>query len=87
MRRRKSPFLPLALARLGMASAETILHRSALMARGACSPAEYWRMVAEKQTAAWLTAAALARGQTNAATLLAPWSKRAAANARRLRGK
>jgi hypothetical protein len=85
--RHRSPALPLLFARLTMASAETILRRSALMAQGLCSPTEYRRMVAEKQKAARSTAAALLRGRTSVAGLLAPWHSAAAANAKRLRRK
>jgi hypothetical protein len=84
-RRPRRPALPVLFARLVAASAETIWRRTLLMARGQCSPAEYRRMVKEKQAATRLTAVALMHGQTDAATLLLPWHKRAAANAKRLR--
>jgi len=45
-RKRKSP-LPLLLAELSFASWETIHRRTLMMARGACSPAEYSRMIGE----------------------------------------
>jgi hypothetical protein len=72
-------------AGLAASSAETILRRTLMMARGTCSPAEYRRMVAEKQAAARQTGLALLRGTTDAASLLAPWAQRTAANAKRLR--
>jgi hypothetical protein len=84
-RHSRRPALPVLFARLAAVSAETIWRRTLLMARGQCSPAEYRRMVEEKQAAARLTAAALMHGQTDAAKLLLPWHKRAAANAKRLR--
>jgi hypothetical protein len=86
-RRRSTTSIPLMFAGLAAASAETIMRRTLMMARGTCSPAEYRRMVGEKQAAALATGRALMRGTTDAATLLAPWSKRAGANAKRLRRK
>lgn len=86
MRKKHPPSSTLSLlARLTAASAETIYRHYLLMARGRCSPAEYRRMVREKQEAAGQTAAALLRGQTDAAELLLPWQRRASANAKRLR--
>jgi len=87
-RKRKSP-LPLLLAELSFASWETIHRRTLMMARGACSPAEYSRMIGEKIAAATQTAAAFTRARRTPklATLLGPWHKRATANARRLRRK
>jgi hypothetical protein len=70
-----------------MASAETILRRLALIGQGLCSPNEYRRMVVEKQKAVRSNAAALLRGRSSLARLLAPWHRAAAANARRLRRK
>jgi hypothetical protein len=88
--RRKMPaVLPLMMTELALASWQTIAHRSLMMARGSCSPAEYSRMVLEKMSAATRSASALARsGQAPTWTaLLAPWHVRAKANARRLRRK
>lgn len=84
-RRRRTQSLPLLFAGLAASSAETILRRTVMMARGTCSPAEYRRMVAEKQAAMRATGLALMRGTTDVASLLAPWSQRAGANAKRLR--
>jgi hypothetical protein len=85
MRRRRAKALPMMMmAELAFASWETIMRRSLLMARGACSPAEYQRMVAEKMRAATLSATAMAGKRGNRA-ILAPWHSRATANAKRLR--
>ncbi len=86
--RRKNAFaLPLMMGQLGLASFEVIARRTAMMSSGACSPAEYRRMVREKMAAAAATAALLARtgGRASATSLLAPWHRKATANARRLR--
>lgn len=90
MRRRKpgSAFaLPTMMAELGFASFEVIARRSLLMATGACSSAEYQRMVHEKMAAATSTTLSLASsgGFASASSLLAPWHSRATANAKRLR--
>jgi hypothetical protein len=87
-RKPKTP-LPLLLAELTLASWETIQHRTHMMMRGTCSPAEYSRMISEKMAAATRTASTLAcaRKTPQLATLLAPWHKGATANARRLRRK
>ena len=87
MRRRakNSSFgLPMTVARLTAASWETILRRSLLMTQGTCSPAEYWRMTAEKVAAMQTSTSALLRGKGQAA-MLAPFVSRARANAKRLR--
>jgi hypothetical protein len=83
---RRSRPLPLVMAELMMASWETIARRSLMMVQGTCSPAEYRRMAIEKAAALQQSAIAVmsGRGQTAA---LAPWHKRATANAWRLRGK
>ena len=88
MPKRKTP-LPFLLAELTFASWETINRRALMMMRGACSPAEYSRMISEKIAAATHTASALARAKEppKLGTLLTPWHKRATANARRLRRK
>jgi hypothetical protein len=74
------------LAELGFASWATIAHRTALMAKGACSPAEYSRMVLEKAAAYRQSAALVVRrkGNPSLTSVIAPWHKRATANARRL---
>ena len=74
------------MARLMAASWETVLRRSLLMARGACSGAEYQRMTAEKIAAMQTATGALIRGKGRAA-MLAPFVSRARSNAKRLRRK
>jgi hypothetical protein len=78
--------LTLAMARLTAASWETIWRRTSLMARGACSPAEYRRMTTEKVAAVQTATRALMRGKGQAA-MLAPFVSRAGRNAKRLRRK
>ena len=89
MAKRRSPALPLptVMAELFCASAETILRRSWMMSCGTCSPAEFSRMWHEKMLAAQEATVALATSlPVNAATAaVAPWHRRATANARRLR--
>lgn len=75
------------LAELTLSSWETVLRRTSMMASGACSPAEFQRMVTEKATAAALSGKAARRRKADLAALLAPWHSRASANAKRLRGK
>jgi hypothetical protein len=72
------------LAELAFASWETMMHRSWMMAAGTCSPAEYQRMVFEKMQAAQRSAMVLMRPWTaaGATAALAPWHRRARANAR-----
>ncbi len=79
--------LPVMAVQLGLASFEVIARRTLMMATGACSPAEYRRMVAEKQAAVARSATLLAKsgGRASATSLLAPWHSRATANAKRLR--
>jgi hypothetical protein len=74
------------MADLVMASWETIARRTAMIARGACTPAEYQRMVTEKAAALQQSAIAVMTGSGKKAALR-PWHKRATANARRLRRK
>jgi len=74
------------MARLTAASLETIFHRTTMMAKGTCSPAEHPRMVAEKATAAQRSMAALMTGKSFT-TALAPYSTSARANAKPLRKK
>jgi hypothetical protein len=76
--------LAMMLSRLALASWETMLRRGVLMAQGACTAAEYWRMVDEKAIAMQLSMTALMAGRGHAA-VLAPFAVRAQANARRLR--
>jgi hypothetical protein len=79
------------LTQIWFAATETIARRVMLMASGQCTPAEYQRMWREKVSAAMLSglAAALPRGgdAAHAAAMLAPWRRKARANARRLRRK
>ena len=82
-----SPFaFPLMMARLTMDSWETMFHRTMMMAQGTCSPAEYQRMVMEKTAAVQSATLALMTGQSQEA-VMAPFARRAKANARRLRRK
>jgi hypothetical protein len=82
-----SPFaFPVAMARLTVASWETIFHRTSMMAAGTCSPAEYQRMVVEKTVAAQRSMMALMLGKAPA-TVVSPYLHSARANARRLRKK
>jgi hypothetical protein len=80
-----SPFaMPLLMAELAAASWETIFHRTMLMAQGACSAAEFERMVMEKAAASQAATTALIMGQSQEA-IVEPFLKSARANARRLR--
>ena len=76
--------LPLMWGELAAASWETVWHRSALMASGACTTEEYHRMVHEKMRAVHLSSVALMSGR-HAEDVLRPFHKRATANAKRLR--
>ena len=84
--RRRPRTLPLMMAELAIASWETIALRTAMIARGICTPAEYQRMVMEKTAALQQSAMAALTGRGMKAAA-APWHKRATANARRLRRK
>ncbi len=85
-RRRGSTFLPLKMLELTLASWETIGHRTLMMARGTCSPAEYARMVQEKAAAFGRSTALLSRSKpATLSALIEPWHRKATANARRLR--
>lgn len=91
-RRRKSAgplALPIMAGTMMLSSLETIARRTWLMAQGRCSPAEYRRMVVEKAEAAQASASALtrSRGTAGALAVVAPWQRRASANAKRLRRK
>jgi hypothetical protein len=80
-----SPFaFPVMMAELTAASWETIFHRTMLMAQGACSVAEYQRMVMEKAAAAQAATTALMMGHSQEA-VVEPFLKSARANAKRLR--
>jgi hypothetical protein len=85
MTRFPSPFaLPIMMTELAMASWETIWHRTALMATGACTQAEYGRMVHEKMRAMQQSGLAMMEGKDTEA-VLRPFHRRATANAKRLR--
>jgi hypothetical protein len=88
-RRRNVASLPMMFVEMAAASVETIVRRTGMMVSGRCSAAEYQRMVAEKAKATVETAAVLAKPpRKNTATkALAPWRRRAVANAKRLRKK
>lgn len=85
--RRKSLSFPFVFTDLAIASWETIARRSLLMAHNCCSPLEYQRMIHEKMQAAAESGMQLWKsgGCASLESLLAPWAKRAAANAKRLR--
>jgi hypothetical protein len=85
-KRRRARPLPLMMAELAMASWETIARRTAMIARGTLSPAEYQRMFIEKAAALQQSAMAVMTGRGREAALR-PWHSRATANARRLRRK
>ncbi|HLY55992.1 MAG TPA: hypothetical protein VKS60_10575 [Stellaceae bacterium] len=85
---KRSKPLPLIWGELALASWETIVHRTVLMASGQCTPQEYHRMGAEKLRALQRSALVLASGRTGDAAvvaLLRPWLGPARANAKRLR--
>jgi hypothetical protein len=88
-RRRRSTSLPIMVTDLMLASWETVARRALLIAENKCSPAEYSRMFREKAEAAAATGLALISSGGNATpvSMLAPWHRRAIANARRLRKK
>jgi hypothetical protein len=80
-----SPFaLPIMMTELAMASWETIWHRTALIASGECTQAEYSRMVHEKMRALQQAGMALMAGK-DTEEVLRPFHRRATANAKRLR--
>jgi hypothetical protein len=85
-RRRRRAALPVLALELTFASWETIARRSLLAAQGQCSDAEYRRMVHEKaEAAAESSLRLLTNGGRLDAGVLAPWHRRATANAKRLR--
>jgi hypothetical protein len=63
--------------------------RAMLMAQNQCSPAEYRRMFGEKVEAAAISASTIMSrgGRARMTSVLAPWHRRAVANAKRLRKK
>jgi hypothetical protein len=79
------PFaFPFMMAELAAASWETIFHRTMLMAQGACSVAEYQKMILEKAAATQASTTALMMGRSQEA-VVEPFLRRAQANAKRLR--
>ena len=88
MAKRKTTF-PRLLTELALNSWETIARRTLMMATARCSPAEYRRMIKEKEEAMALSGAVFVggRGKVTAARLIAPWHARSSANAKRLRKK
>lgn len=85
VRMNHSPFaLPFMMANLGIASWETIMHRTRMMADGSCTAAEYQRMGSEKLAAMQSAAVAMATGQSQEA-IMHPFLSKARANAKRLR--
>lgn len=77
------------MTNLMFASWETVAHRMLLISQNKCSQAEYLRMVTEKAQAATSTGLAFmsSYGQASMSSLMAPWLKKASANAKRLRKK
>jgi len=84
--RRHTRTLPLMMAELLAASWETVARRTSMIAQGSCTPSEYQRMMLEKAVALQQSTIAVMTGRGKKAAL-APWYKRATANARRLRRK
>ena len=84
--RRRTRALSLMMAELLTASWETVARRTTMIAQGTCTPKEYQRMMLEKAAALQQSAIAVMTGRGKKAAL-APWHKRATANARRLRRK
>jgi hypothetical protein len=82
--RRRKQTITAAMTELMIASYETIARRGLAMALGTCSRAEYRRMIMEKLAASKQSALALMSGR-GTRLALAPWHKRATANAKRLR--
>ncbi len=76
--------LPRMWTELAVASWETVWRRTALMASGTCTSAEYEQMLREKMNAVHLSSVALISGR-QAEDVLRPFHVRATANARRLR--
>jgi hypothetical protein len=86
-RKRQNTSLPTMIPELMLVSLETVTQRALLIAENKCSPAEYARMLSEKAEAAAATGLTLisSGGRATAVSMLAPWYRRAVANARRLR--
>jgi hypothetical protein len=86
-RRSKAVSLPLSIADLTLASWETLARRTMLIAQNKCSQDEYERMILEKAEAATESATIffLSGGLASIDELMAPWTSRVTANARRLR--
>lgn len=82
-RRRRQPLAAI-MSELTIAAWETIAHRAFMMAHSACTRTEYQRMIMEKLAASQQSALGLMSGRGTRAAL-APWHKRATANAKRLR--
>ena len=85
-RRRKTSFSTM-MTDLMLASWESMTRRTLLIAQNKCSPAEYRRMLNEKAEAAAASALKLMSrgGGATMTSVLAPWHRRAVANAKRLR--
>ena len=75
--RRSKPPLPLLVAELCLASAETIARRAALAASGKLRAAERRRMLDEKIRAAQKSGLALMSPHVSWAALIAPWHRAA----------
>jgi hypothetical protein len=76
------------MAELAFASWQTIALRSAMIAIGTCSAAEYQRMMTEKIVAMQRSAlAAMMPGRDRPGAVIRPWHRAATANAKRLRRK
>ncbi len=83
-RTRRSVPLSVMMAQLTAASWEVMWRRSMMMAEGACSAAEYQRMIFEKWIAWQRSATALWQGKDPSA-VMRPFLTRARGNAKRLR--
>jgi hypothetical protein len=73
------------MTELAISSFDTILKRTGMILSGTCTAGEYHRMVREKAEAAQASLRTLTTGSADIGALLAPWHRRAKANARRLR--
>ena len=83
-RTRRQPPMPVMMAELAVASAQTIAHRTTLAVTGRCTHAEYSKMVVEKMTAMQQMALAAMVPGVTAMALLTPWHRAATRNSRRL---
>ncbi len=70
---------------LAFSSTETVARRWWMMATGTCPPSEYELMVREKVKASLEMGAVMAAPGATVAKLMAPWSRGARRNAKRLR--